>query len=221
MPDPASHWPRAVLFDFDGTLADSYDAITASVNHVRSVHGLHPLPDAEIRKHVGRGLEKLLADVLPGTNVERNVELYREHHVTVMRDMTQLLPGAREALAVLKASGRRLGVCSNKNVTFTRDIIAYLGLTDYFSAVLGPDDVPRPKPAPDMLLEGLRRLGVTSAQALYVGDMDVDIQTARSAGVTVWVVPTGSADRATLVAARPDRILENLGELAEWAAAHP
>ncbi len=221
MPDPASGWPRAVLFDFDGTLADSYDAITASVNYVRSVHGMPPLPDAEIRKHVGRGLEKLLADMLPGTNVERNVELYREHHVTVMRDLTQLLPGAREALAVLKASGRRLGVCSNKKVAFTRDIINYLGIAAYFNAVLGPDDVPHPKPAPDMLLEGLRRLGVTSAQALYVGDMDVDVQTARSAGVTVWVVPTGSADRATLVAARPDRILENLTELAEWAAARP
>jgi 2-phosphoglycolate phosphatase len=221
MPDPASIWPRAVLFDFDGTLADSYDAITASVNHVRSVRGLPALPDAEIRKHVGRGLEKLMADLLPDTNVERNVELYREHHVTVMRDLTQLLPSAREALAVLKASGRRLAVCSNKKVSFTRDLIDHLGIAEYLSAVLGPDDVPRPKPAPDMLLEGLHRLGVTSAQALYVGDMDVDVQTARSAGVTVWVVPTGSADRATLVAARPDRILENLGELAEWAASRP
>ena len=65
-----------------------------------------------------------------------------------------------------------------------------------------------------MLLEALRRLGVPAGEALYVGDMDVDVQTARAAGVEVWVVPTGSADRATLEAARPDRIIAGLGELA-------
>jgi phosphoglycolate phosphatase len=205
--------PRAVVFDFDGTLADSYDAITASVNHVRAANGLPPLPDAEIRKHVGRGLEKLLADLLPGTDPGRNVALYRAHHVTVMRDHTRLMPGAREAVVALKAAGRRLAVCSNKKVAFTRALLDSLGLARCFDVVLGPDDVPRPKPAPDMLLEALRRLGVAPGQALYVGDMDIDVQTARAAGLSVWVVPTGSADRATLEAARPDRILDGLGEL--------
>jgi phosphoglycolate phosphatase len=206
--------PRAVIFDFDGTLADSYDAITASVNHVRAANGLPALPEAEVRKHVGRGLEKLLADLLPGTDPVRNVALYREHHVTIMRDGTRLLPGAREAVVALKESGRRLAVCSNKKVDFTRDLLDCLGLADCFDVVLGPDDVPHPKPAPDMILEALRRLAVPPAEALYVGDMDVDVQTARAAGVPVWVVPTGSADRATLGAARPDRILEGLAELA-------
>jgi 2-phosphoglycolate phosphatase len=206
--------PRAVIFDFDGTLADSYDAITASVNHVRAANGLPTLPEDEIKKHVGRGLELLLADLLPGTDLIRNVALYREHHVAVMRDHTRLLPGAREAVEALKRSGRLLAVCSNKKVAFTRALIDSLGLAPFFDIVLGPDDVPHPKPAPDMLLEALRRLGAGPDEALYVGDMDVDIQTARAAGVAVWVVPTGSADRATLEAARPDRIIEGLGELA-------
>jgi phosphoglycolate phosphatase len=206
--------PRAVIFDFDGTLADSYDAITSSVNHVRTANGLPPLPEAEIKKHVGRGLEKLLADLLPGADVERNVALYREHHAVVMRDHTRLMPGARDAVAALRRSGRRLAVCSNKKVEFTRALLDSLGVAAFFDVVLGPDDVPRPKPAPDMLLEALRRLGATPDEALYVGDMDVDVQTARAAGVAVWVVPTGSADRATLEAARPDRIIDGLGALA-------
>jgi phosphoglycolate phosphatase len=206
--------PRAVIFDFDGTLADSYDAITASVNHVRVANGLPVLPEAEIKKHVGRGLEKLLADLLPGTDVTRNVALYREHHVAVMHDRTRLLPGVRQAVGALKRAGRKLAVCSNKKVEFTRDLLDSLDLAPFFDVVLGPDDVPRPKPAPDMLLAALRRLGVTPGEALYVGDMDVDVQTARAAGLPVWVVPTGSADRATLEAARPDRLIEGLDELA-------
>src|SRR5207245_274548 len=112
-----------------------------------------------------------------------------------------------------------------------------------FAAVLGPEDVPRPKPAPDMLLAALAQLGVPPAAALYVGDMVVDIETARGADVAVWVVPTGSNDRAssargadvavwvvptgsndraTLEAAGPDRVLNDLHELAQvartWAA---
>jgi len=206
--------PRAVIFDFDGTLADSYDAITASVNHVRAANNLPPLPEAKIKAHVGRGLEQLLADLLPGTDVERNVALYREHHVTVMREHTRQMPGARAAVEALKRSGRLLAVCSNKKVAFTRALLDSLGLAPFFDVVLGPDDVPRPKPAPDMLLTALRRLGVSADEALYVGDMDVDVQTARAAGLPVWVVPTGSADRATLEAARPDRLIDGLAELA-------
>jgi len=146
--------------------------------------------------------------------VERNVALYREHHVTVMREHTRLMPGARAAVEALKRSGRLLAVCSNKKVAFTRALLDSLGLAPFFDVVLGPDDVPRPKPAPDMLLTALRRLGVSADEALYVGDMDVDVQTARAAGLPVWVVPTGSADRATLEAARPDRLIDGLAELA-------
>jgi phosphoglycolate phosphatase len=207
--------PRAVLFDLDGTLADSYDAIAASTNHVRVINGLPPLQEAEIKTHVGRGLAMLLADLVPGTDTARNIALYREHHISVMRDRTRLMPGARHAVEVLNRSGRRLAVCSNKNVVFTRALLESLGLARFFDVVLGPEDVPHPKPAPDMLLTALRLLGVSADEALYVGDMDIDVQTGRAAGVAVWVVPTGSADRATLEAARPDRILTGLDELAQ------
>jgi phosphoglycolate phosphatase-like HAD superfamily hydrolase len=83
-----------------------------------------------------------------------------------------------------------------------------------FDVVLGPEDVARPKPAPDMLLDALARLGVAGADVLYVGDMTVDVETARAAGVAVWVVPTGSDDIEALRGARPDRLLRDLHELA-------
>ena len=140
--------PAAVVFDCDGTLADSYDAITASVNHVRAANNLPAVTRDEVRKHVGRGLEKLLAGLLPGTDLDRNAALYRAHHGSVIAAHTRLLPGAREALEALKRTGRLLAVCSNKNVAFTRLLLDSLGIAEFFAVVLGPDDVPHPKPCP-------------------------------------------------------------------------
>src|SRR5271154_305035 len=96
---------RAVLFDFDGTLADSYAGITASVNHVRATHGLPPLSVDEVRRHVGRGPAQLLEQTVPGTDPMRDVALYRAHHPSVMREGTRLLPGAAHALTALKQHG--------------------------------------------------------------------------------------------------------------------
>jgi 2-phosphoglycolate phosphatase len=206
---------RAVLFDFDGTLADSYGPITASVNHVRAVHDLPPLSEAEVRRHVGRGPHYLMEHTVPGGDVEADVARYRAHHPSVMFQGTRLLPGAAAALAAAKATGRQVGVCSNKPVAFSRQLLKYLQLADKVDLVLGPEDVARPKPAPDMLQTALARLAVPAEVVLYVGDMIVDVQTARAAGIRVWVVSTGSEERAALEQARPDRILRDLGELAE------
>jgi phosphoglycolate phosphatase len=203
----------AFLFDFDGTLADSYDAIAASVNHVRSRYGLPPLPVAEVKCHVGRGPDYLLEHTVPGGNPARDVLAYRAHHPSVMHSMTRLLPGAADLLVTLHRLGKRIGLCSNKPQRFSRDLLAHLGLADYFDVILGPEDVGRPKPAPDMLLRALRVLDVSATDVLYVGDMTVDIQTARAACVTVWVVPTGSEERTVLEEARPDRLLASLREM--------
>lgn len=205
---------RAILFDFDGTLADSYQAIAASVNHVRAAHGLPPMAEAEVRKHVGRGLSYLLEHTIPADlDLPRDSSRYRVHHPSVMLQGTRLLPGAADTVRAVKEAGLLTGICSNKPRAFTEKILEHLRLTSVFDVVLGPEDVPRPKPAPDMLQAALRRLGVLPEEALYIGDMTVDIETARQAGVTVWVVPTGSDERAALEAARPDRILDSLNEL--------
>ncbi|HZY84849.1 MAG TPA: HAD-IA family hydrolase [Gemmataceae bacterium] len=204
---------RAVLFDFDGTLGDSYPAITASVNHVRTLHGLPPLPEAEVRRHVGRGPGYLLQHTVPQGDQQANAAAYRAHHPSVLHSGTRLLPGAADALRTLHGRGLKLGVCSNKPVDFTRELLSYLGVAPYLDVVLGPEDVARPKPAPDMLLAALPRLGVAAAEALYVGDMTVDVETARAAGVRVWIVPTGSDTPAAIARARPDRTLRDLVEL--------
>jgi 2-phosphoglycolate phosphatase len=208
-----SHPLRAILFDFDGTLADSYSAITASVNHVRATHGLPPLEETEVRRHVGRGLEYLLKHTVPDVDLPPDSEAYRSHHPSVMLRNTRLLPGAMEVLAAAKNAGLRIGVCSNKPRAFTKELLEFLDIGQFIDGAFGPEDVARPKPAPDMLLKALNWLRVPASEALYVGDMVVDIETAALAGITVWVVATGSEDLAALEAAGPDRIMRDLNEM--------
>src|SRR5262249_41135200 len=102
---------QAVLFDFDGTLIDSYPAITASVNHVRSRHGLPPLPEDEVRQHVGRGPVYLLEHTVPGSDPAQDVALYREHHPSVLLSGTRLLPGAAELVGGLHGAGKKVALC--------------------------------------------------------------------------------------------------------------
>src|SRR5437879_2644251 len=109
----------AVVFDFDGTLIDSYPAIAASVNHVRQAHGLPPLSVDEVKKHVGRGPDYLLTHTVPGYQADIDVPRYRAHHPSIMRALTTLMPGADDVLAALHDAGKRLGLCSNKPHVFS------------------------------------------------------------------------------------------------------
>jgi phosphoglycolate phosphatase len=201
----------AVLFDLDGTLVDSFAAIAASVNHVRGGRGLPPLSVDEVKRHVGRGPEFLLRHTVPGGDYEADIAVYRAHHPTVMGPLTELLPGAAATLAWLQGQGVALGLCSNKPRLFSEALLERLGIAGCFRVVVGPEDVARLKPAPDMVLFAMSRLGVAASRTLYIGDMSVDIETARAAGVTVWVVASGSESREALLAARPDRLLDRLG----------
>jgi len=206
---------RAVLFDFDGTLADSFGAITESVNHVRESYGLEALTENVVREYVGLGLEQLMKDLVPVAPPEEAVDRYRAHHARIMIAGTRLLPGVAETVQLLHARGLKLGVCSNKAVAFTKSLVAGLGLAPVMAEVLGPDDVGVPKPDPALLLEGLRRLKVSTSDAVYIGDMAVDVHAARAAGMPVWLVPGGAVGRENPLDAHPDRLLKSFAELIE------
>lgn len=208
-----NRFPNLVLFDFDGTLADSYPAITASVNHTREAHGLPPVPKDEVKRFVGRGPEHLLGNMVPGVDYLKAYEIYKAHHPTVLASGTVLLPGVLELLADLLARGVSLGICSNKPRAFTEELVECLRLGDTFAMVLGPEDVARRKPAPDMLIEAVKRSGLSRDRVLYVGDMSVDVQTARGAGVTVWAVASGSETEQEIRASGPDQLFGNMMEL--------
>lgn len=199
----------------DGTLVDSFQAIQSSVNFVRGAHGLVPLPLDQVRQAVGHGIHHLLRETCPTGDHQDNVALYLKHHPSVIKSQTRLLDGVESTLRRLIAGGVLLAVCSNKPVELTKQLLDELGMSGWFATVLGPESVGQPKPAPDMLLQAAADLNVSIDQALYVGDMPVDIETARAARMTVWVIASGTTSARDLAAAHPDRLLDRFDQLLE------
>jgi phosphoglycolate phosphatase len=205
---------RALLFDFDGTLADSFAAITASTNHVRHSIGLPVLSEAEVRGYVGHGLGQLLTELAPGLPTATAIERYRAHHEATMHEHTQLYPGVEETLTALAGAGYKLGVCSNKAVPFTRSLVQSLGLAKLLPVVLGPEDADgKPKPDPTMLLRACEQLGVLPDETIYVGDMSVDVLAGRAAGIPVWLVHVGQAGRDDPRVHGPAMVLEQFADI--------
>lgn len=188
---------RALVLDLDGTLVDSYDAVTSAMNAARRAFGRPPLGREELSPRVGHPLEELVRDLVDA-DVAAGVRIFRETYARVFREQTQPLAGVAEALERFAARGIRMGVASNKPSRFARPLLESFGMAPPIEVVLGPEDGVPPKPAPAMILRVLERLGVPAGQALYVGDTPLDVESAGRAGVDVVLVATGGHSERTL-----------------------
>ena len=207
---------RAALFDFDGTLADSFDAIIASVNFVRQSFGLPALPGDTIRKFIGHGLPQLLHDLCPDCPQDLAIARYREHHARTMEAGTRLFPGVLATLIELTRRGFKLAVCSNKAVGFTRELVRMLKIDHLMAEVLGPEDVDgKPKPDPAMLLEACRRLDAAPGETVYIGDMSVDVLAGHAAGIPVWLVHVGLVGDGA-ISVQPEKMLGTFDEILDY-----
>ena len=204
---------RGIIFDFDGTLIDSYEAIAESLNHVRSSFSLPDYTVEEVRPMVGHGLEHLIAEAIGPGRVEEGVKLFRQSYASLCERKTTILPQVKQTLDALDGRGYQMAIASNKPSYFARDIMRALEFDHLFAEVLGPNDVERPKPDPEMLEIIIMRIGLSPEEVVYVGDMPLDVEVGRRAGVAVFAVPTGSATRDALLEARPDRLLHRFSDL--------
>ena len=205
--------PKLVLFDFDGTLADGFPGIAAAVNAVRQSKGHEPVEVDHVKQYVGWGLDHLIKNIVPKTDLDHDIPLYRHHYASTMLTGTELLPGTVAVIQSLHQQGVRLGVCSNKKRLYTEQLLQHLGIMPPIEKVFGPDDVPHHKPAPDMLLAALQYFQVNAAETIYVGDMIVDIQCAHAAGVPIWAIPTGAMTAEQLLAERPTKLLNSMDDM--------
>jgi 2-phosphoglycolate phosphatase len=204
---------RGIIFDFDGTLIDSYEAIAESLNHVRTSFSLPAIPAEEIRPTVGHGLEKLIAKAVGPERVDEGIRLFRQSYASLCERKTSILPQVKETLDTLDRRGYQMAIATNKPSYFARDILKALEIDHLFVEVLGPNDVERPKPDPEMIEIIIMRIGLSPEEIVYVGDMPLDVEVGRRAGVAVYAVPTGSASRDALLEARPDRLLHRFSDL--------
>jgi phosphoglycolate phosphatase len=203
---------RCILFDLDGTLLDSYEPITESLNAARAAFGLGEFTREEVVRMVGHGLEKLMAEALGENHVEEGVRIFRERYQVVSLPKSRLLPGVEATVKELSRRGYRMAVVTNKPAIFSRRILQHLNVSDLFPVLYGPDLAPA-KPNPEMVFRCLRDLACESREAVLVGDMQVDQETALNAGIPFFAVATGSESREALLSARPHLLLESFEEL--------
>ncbi len=206
---------KGVIFDLDGTLIDSYQAIYLSFRHAYEQMDKEPLSYQEVKTVVGYGLSHTFRELLGAERVPEALRLFRSRYEEIFRQNTFLLSDAREVIEALFRRGIKLGIATNKLGRFSREIIRHFGLEPCFQAVVGDEDVAKNKPHPDMIFSAAEKMGVAKDQVAFVGDSLVDIETGHNAGVPVFSVPTGVTRREDLEKARPARVLTGLAELLE------
>lgn len=205
---------RAVVFDLDGTLVDSYGALAEAVNYARRQHGLDELGEERIKQFVGDGLQRLLQRAFDTHEIPAGVqEAFESRYDQICCHESKVLEDVEATLDDLSNLQVAMAVCTNKPTFFSRKILEALGLARHFRAIVGPDLAGARKPDAQHLLRALDATGISPNEALFVGDMPIDVRAARNSGIDVAVVPTGSSSTADLLAADADHYLERFSDL--------
>lgn len=195
---------KTYIFDLDGTLLDTLSDLAAAVNYALRTHGMPEHSIDDVRRFVGNGVRKLMERAIPdgaaNPQFDETFATFRQYYMAHSLDTTRPYEGIPEALAALKARGCRLAVVSNKMMAATQELCQHF-FSDTIEVAIGENEAEgiRKKPAPDTVFAALKALGVGKEGAVYVGDSDVDIETARNSGLPCISVLWGFRDRDFLI----------------------
>lgn len=212
---------QGVLFDLDGTLVDTRQDITLSVNHTMAGLGRQLLSSEEVTSYIGDGVTELLKSSLKTTDdalIARALGLFRTHYTAHCSDHAVLYPGVKETLQWLGREKRfagRLGVVTNKPARESDIVLTKLGVRAFFEIVIAGDSLSTRKPSPVPMLEAARALSVSPQNVLMVGDSANDMSAARAAEMPVCAVTYGFRPRAELMAYAPDYVVDNFSQIQE------
>ncbi len=204
---------RGIVFDLDGTLIESYEAIYLGLKECFQHFRKEIFPYHDLNAYLKPDLEATLSQFFNPDEVLKAVPIMRKKYEEVYLDHTHFLNGAKEVLNKLHSDGLALGVASNKFGRFSRGALMHLGVSGCFKSVVGAGDVPRNKPFPDMIHRALKEMQLTTEQAIFVGDTLTDIQTGKEAGIDSYALPTGFHSKEELSRGTPKRMLRHLREL--------
>lgn len=196
----ASH-VKAFVFDLDGTLLDTLTDLAASVNHALQLHGLPPRSRAEVRRFLGNGVRNLMLQSVGGrldeAEFEQALSDFRTHYGRHCMDATQPFPGIMDLLETLHRRQIPMAIVSNKLQSAVTELNRRF-FAQYITTAVGESETVRRKPRPDAVLKALEEMGVQPAEAVYVGDSEVDWETARNAGTQLALVLWGFRDETDL-----------------------
>ncbi len=204
------------IFDLDGTLLDTLGDLAASCNFALRSHSLPEHSVDDVRRFVGNGVRKLMERAIPQGEANPAFDdayaTFRRHYMEHNLDTTRPYPGIMSLLKSLKDEGKNIAVVSNKFYAATRELCRHF-FGDYVEVAIGEREGIRKKPAPDTVVEALRELGVGREGAVYIGDSDVDVQTAANSGMPCVSVLWGFRDRDFLIAHGATTLISSPEEL--------
>ena len=204
-----------IIFDLDGTLADTKEDIATAVNLTFAELDLPPVSRAVVYTYVGDGVKKLIERAVSQIRHEdafdQALAVFRRYYMDHLLDTTQFYPGMENVLN--HYARKTLAVVTNKPIAYTEKLLRGLGRQERFAAVLGGDSTPHLKPHPGMILRVLEQTGVHQDRAVMVGDMPNDIKAARAAGVRVCGVGYGFGDAEAVRREGPDYFAEKVSDL--------
>lgn len=194
---------QAVIFDLDGTILDTLDDLANSLNACLAMHGFPARTIQEVRRFVGNGIHKLVERGVPEGTDSAKIEAvfadFRVYYKQHCDDMTKPYDGIMRLLKQLREDGYQLAVVSNKADEAVQ-ILCEQYFHGIFAVTVGEREDVKKKPAPDSVYAVLQELGIEKSQAVYVGDSEVDIETARNAGMNCISVSWGFRDTEELLA---------------------
>ena len=213
---PAKH-VDLLIFDLDGTLADTRADLTDAVNNALQRLKIPALSMEHVCQYVGDGVHTLLSRALGPEHrdvIDQGVAFFREYYGVHLLDQTRLYPGVRETLDHFQ--GKRKAIVTNKPLDFTLRILEGLKVDSYFELVLGGDSTVERKPHPEPARRILSVTGVEPQLTAVIGDSPADIEMAKKAGLYSVAVTYGLRPAAILQAAGPDLLLDDLRELQKY-----
>lgn len=205
---------KIIFYDLDGTLADTRRDIAEAANHMRRSFGKREFSTQEVAQYVGRGLIFLIAGCLETDDpkmLEKGSKIYRDYYAAHMLDYTCLYQGVKETLDHF--AGRKQVVITNKPNPFSEEILKALGIGHYFLSIIAGNSAFPKKPDPTAIFDKIKEWNASPAEALFIGDSRIDIETARNAGIEIAVISHGFEEEDALKSSQPDLLVPDFETL--------
>lgn len=204
---------RNILLDFDGTMGDTRETIVNVFHKVIENAGLPQRDQSLISSTIGMSLTKAFVFLFPGMDEKKAEEMtlaYRDVYEKTWRDDLKPMPGLHDTLKELKDKGCRLAVTSSRTTAFIEKLCEQLGVSQYFDLYVGDDMVSNPKPAPDMAIFALQKMGANKGETLLVGDTHYDMAMGHAAGLKTVYARYGYGDEESVKYDYPDYEIDSI-----------
>lgn len=204
---------RGIIFDLDGTLIDSVEAIHECFDYALGYFGCRPIGADELQALSRSSIKNVMSQLVDSRSLSDAMKLFKKKYLELIVDAPPLFSDVKLVLSTLKNAGFVLGIATNMERKYAINVLRQSNIEQYFTVVIGADDPGRLKPRPDLINDALKDMEIHNEDAIFVGDSAIDIETGKNAGIDVYAVPTGFETKKSLSQMKPRRILNRLKDL--------